>query len=357
MKLHLLASLFFVLTVNAYSQPPQGYYTSANGKSGTDLQQALHDIIGNHTFVTYNDLWTYFKVTDKKPNSKVWDMYSDIPGGIPPYEFKFDTNQCSGSYNSENDCYNREHSWPKSWFGGEVYPMYSDLYHLYPTDGYVNNKRDNYPYGEVNTATWTSLNGSKLGSSKTPGYSGVVFEPINEYKGDFARSYFYMATRYYKEDTGWPGSEMVVGAQLKPWAVGVLLKWANMDVVSQKEINRNNAIFAIQHNRNPFIDNPDYAIKIWGTNTGVENKPVTNVIHAYPNPVEAKCTITLPTEYVQQNSVFVVYSSIGIPVNIPVSIGNNSADLNFGNVPSGLYLIRLAIPNTPSYYEARIIKK
>jgi endonuclease I len=254
--------LFATLVSVSFSQIPAGYYTPANGLTGTALQQALHDIIDNHTVVSYNSLWTWFKQTDKKTNGKVWDMYSDIPGGTPPYEFTFVTNQC-GSYNSEADCYNREHSWPSSWFN-DASPMVSDIFHLVPTDGYVNNRRSNYPFGEVGTATWTSLNGSKVGNCVSPGYSGVVFEPRDEYKGDFARAYFYMETRYYGESSGWPGSPMASGSQLLPWGQAAMILWHLQDPVSQKEINRNDSIYKnIQHNRNPFIDHPEYAGLIW----------------------------------------------------------------------------------------------
>jgi len=257
-----LTIIIFPFITIAQAQIPPGYYNPATGLSGTALQQALHDIIDNHTVVSYNSLWTWFQKTDKKANGKVWDMYSDIPGGTPPYEYTFISDQCGG-YSNEGDCYNREHSWPKSWFG-DVSPMNSDIFHLYPTDGKVNGMRDNYPYGKVGTATWTSLNGSKRGNSVSPGYTGTVFEPRDEYKGDFARTYFYMETRYYNEDSGWPGSPMTSGSQLLPWAQTLMLLWNLQDPVSQKEINRNDSIYKnVQHNRNPFIDHPEYAGMIW----------------------------------------------------------------------------------------------
>ncbi len=133
--------------------------------------------------------------------------------------------------------------------------MYSDLFHLYPTDGWVNNKRENYPFGTTASPSWTSTNGSKLGACSYTGYSGTVFEPINAYKGDFARSYFYMAVRYYGEDSAWPGSDMVTGSQPKAWALKMLMEWDMSDPVSQKERDRNNVVYTIQGNRNPFIDN------------------------------------------------------------------------------------------------------
>ncbi len=255
--------LLTIITVSSlWAQIPNGYYNNASGLSGTALQQALHDIIDGHQSQSYSALWTHFQTTDVKPNGKVWDMYSDVPGGTPPYEYTFVTDQC-GNYSGEGSCYNREHSWPKSWFN-EGSPMYTDMFHLVPTDGYVNGQRGNYPYGEVSNPSWTSLNGSKKGPCSYPGYTGTVFEPIDAYKGDFARNYFYMSTRYLNEDASWDNNAMVNGAQLVEWALNMLLEWHAADPVSQKELDRNDAIHDIQNNRNPFIDHPEYTALIWG---------------------------------------------------------------------------------------------
>lgn len=258
---HFVLFLAFISTATMAVAQPAGYYSSAQGLTGSALRSALHNIIDNHNSQSYNSLWNHFEDTDAKPNGKVWDMYSDNPGGTPPYQFSFGSDKC-GTYHDEGDCYNREHSWPKSWFN-DGYPMYTDLFHLYPTDGKVNGMRSNHPFGEVGSATWVSENGSKLGYCSYPGYSGIVFEPIDEYKGDFARTYFYMCTRYYGEDSGWESNAMINGANLKTWALNMMLEWHVNDPVSQKEIDRNNAVYQIQGNRNPFIDNPNYAQMIW----------------------------------------------------------------------------------------------
>ena len=281
MKKLLLILLLPLFTIS-YAQPPAGYYSPAAGLSGTDLQAALHDIIDNHNVLSYNYLWTAFKTTDVLPNGKVWDMYSTCT-------WTFTTNQC-GNYSSECDCYNREHSWPKSWFGDKA-PMNSDLFHLYPTDGYVNGKRSNYPFGEVSFPNFTSSNGSKVGSNTYPGYSGTVFEPIDEYKGDFARTYFYMSTRYYGEDNNWPGSAMVNKSQLKPWALAMLREWHENDPVSAKETSRNNAVYGFQNNRNPFIDHPEYVAAIWGSSVGIDNQDINHQFTTYPIPAVSTCTI------------------------------------------------------------------
>jgi len=274
---------------------------------------------------------------DAKAKGKVWDMYSDIPGGTPAYVYQFFINQCSGSYNSEGDCYNREHSFPKSWFNDQA-PMYTDLFHIYPTDGWVNNKRENYPFSVTGSPTWTSTNGSKLGASSYSGYTGVVFEPVNGYKGDFARTYFYMAVRYYNEDAGWPGSDMVTGSQPKEWARRMLMEWHNSDPVSQKEINRNEAVYALQGNRNPFIDNPLYAEKIWGSQTGHEN--IRNISHrliVYPNPAGREITVSTGDTGTGYGTI-TIYNITGTVINRSQFSGS-SVTVSTDRYPEGLYII------------------
>ena len=254
----------------------------------------MHYIIDNHNSVSYSYLWTAFYTTDDKPDGTVWDMYSDIPGGTPPYVYNFGVDQTGGGA-TEGTGYNREHSWPQSWYGGAS-PMYTDLFILYPTDVRVNGMRSNYPFGEVGNATWTSMNGSKVGSCSYPGYSGTVFEPIDAYKGDFARAYFYMGSRYFGQGGGWSGSPMVDGSQLEPWAEAMLLEWHLNDPVSTKEIDRNEAVYHIQDNRNPFIDRPDFVLKVYGNELTAAPEPVvmaTILLHQnVPNPFNPSTTIS-----------------------------------------------------------------
>jgi endonuclease I len=271
---------------------PAGYYASATGLKGSALRVALHNIIHNHTVGSYAGALTAFGTTDVKPNGKIWDVYSDIPGGTAPYEYSVGE---TGQGATEGLGYNREHSWPQSWFNG-VSPPYTDLWNLYPTDSYVNNRRGNYAFGEVGSASWTSLNGSRVGSSASAGFSGTVFEPIDAFKGDLVRSAFYMSTRYFGDDGGWSTSDATDGAELLPWAVAQYQTWSSMDPVSWKERMRNGAIYVIQNNRNPFVDHPEFLTMIYDSNSvaGVGDGPSAGSIRLsqnLPNPFSARTTI------------------------------------------------------------------
>lgn len=241
--------------------PQADYYANAYKLTGTALRLALHNIIYTHTDKSYAGLWTGYKTTDLKPNGKIWDMYSDIPGGTPPYEFTYSTDQC-GSYSGEGSCYNREHTWCDSWLG-ESAPQRTDIHHIFPTDGYVNNRRSNYCFGTVSSPTWTSKNGSKLGPNTYPGFSGTVFEVIDAYKGDIARAGFYMSTCYYTSDASFSSSSGTSKAELLTWYSNLFYDWHMLDTVSAKERARNDAAYAYQGNRNPFVDHPEFAAEIW----------------------------------------------------------------------------------------------
>lgn len=274
----------------ANAQAPAGYYNSANGLSGAALKTALSSIItSGHQDKGYNGLWTGYKTTDIDKNyendGSIMDIYSERPSGTDPYKYTPGTNQC-GTYSTEGNCYNREHIVPQSLFS-EAAPMVSDIHFIRATDGKVNGMRSNYPFGKVGSATFTSLNGSKLGSSSSSGYSGTVFEPIDEFKGDVARMIFYFVTRYQSKLSTFSSGNMLGSSTfpgLQTWELNVLLAWHAQDPVSQAEINRNNASYTYQGNRNPFIDNPNYVNQIWGsspgtTDPGTPTNPGTNCVN------------------------------------------------------------------------------
>jgi endonuclease I/chitodextrinase len=268
MKKIILFSLFAGL---AHAQAPAGYYNSANGLSGAALKTELSNIITNgHVDKGYNGLWTGYKTTDidkdYENDGTILDIYSERPSGADPYNYTPGSDQC-GTYSTEGNCYNREHIVPQSLFN-QASPMVADIHFIRATDGKVNGMRSNYPFGKVGSASFTSQNGSKLGTSASSGYSGTVFEPIDEFKGDVARMIFYFVTRYQSKLSTFSSGNMLGSSAfpgLQTWELNVLLAWHNQDPVSQAEIKRNNASYAFQGNRNPFIDNPNYVNLIWGS--------------------------------------------------------------------------------------------
>lgn len=288
--LALLCAAQFIFAEKPVTAPADipAYYASLNNKSGSSLMTTLNTVTNvGFSSLGYDGLWNAYPYSDVYPADsvgkagKLWDMY----GGC---EFPTDSKRC-GSYNGECDCVNREHSIPKSWWGSGKNNMYSDIFHLVPTDGYVNNRRAAYAFGEVANATY-QYNGCKLGSPKAVSttkatiYNATsatcsaspVFEPGAQYKGDFARGYLGMIASYYNSSysiTSGAGSSIFEAFKsshfgLTQYGVVLLLKWHREDPVSQKEIDRNNGIQKTQGNRNPFIDYPYLAEYIWGEHAG-----------------------------------------------------------------------------------------
>jgi endonuclease I len=260
-KRHLLLTAAAMLCCMVWAQGPNEsgtYYKNANGKSGKALKTALANIIVNPRNVGYSGLYDGYKKTDTRADGYVRDWYSNTTNYVHGVDNK-------GNYSKEGDMYNREHSVPQSWFGsGDIK---SDIVHVLPTDGYVNNRRSNYPFGEVNNVTYQSNNGySKLGSCKTEGYSGTVFEPNDEIKGDIARIYFYMITRYEDACGSW-GHDVFTTTYpgLTTWTLNMMMRWSKQDPVDAVEIARNNAVYEVQGNRNPYVDYPGLEEYTWGS--------------------------------------------------------------------------------------------
>ncbi|MBL7887250.1 MAG: endonuclease [Flavobacterium sp.] len=267
MKTNLLITAL-LLSIFTRAQIPAGYYNTATG-TGYTLKTQLYNKIKGHTNKGYAGLWTTYATSDRdnqyENDNTIFDYYSENPTGTDPVIFAYSTNQC-GTYTTEGNCYNREHIVPQSVFNSAS-PMVADAHFIPPVDGYVNGMRSDNPHGNVATVTWTSLNGSKRGTSAVAGYTGTVFEPLNDFKGDIARMYFYFATRYENTVASYTTYPMFNGTSNQVFTNGflaMLIQWHNQDPVSAREIARNNAIYARQLNRNPFIDHPEYVGMIWG---------------------------------------------------------------------------------------------
>ena len=262
-KTLLTLCLLAVATLGTWAQGPNGsgnYYQNADGKSGAALKTALKTIISKQTkSPSYDDFIELYKKTDTRADGKVRDWYSNITNYVH-------VKDKAGSYKKEGDCYNREHLVPQNWGAAKA----GDITYVVPTDGFVNNQRGNLPLGEVGTASYLSANGySKVGSCKTSGYSGTVFEPNDEVKGDIARIYFYMTTRYEDKCLNWSGDMFTGETKYEPlakWAYDMLVRWSQLDPIDDVEIARNNAIAKsdVQGNRNPFVDYPGLEDYIWG---------------------------------------------------------------------------------------------
>ncbi len=290
MKKHLLITLILATIscglASATFKP--GYYDKMDGQKKESLKAAAKTCVQTHTRLGYTDLPNYWQYSDVYPDlyngcKRWWDMYSDNI-----YLIRSGQN---GLTSFRANKMQREHSVPKSWWkkNGDVEytPAYSDMWNLYPSDGPANQAKLNYPLGICKSTTFD--NGvSKVGPAVTGygGGSGNVFEPADEYKGDFARGFFYMALVY--DDLPWVVNYMYrqnTWPTLQPWAYEMLLQWAREDPVDQKETVRNDEVEKYQGNRNPFVDFPELAEYIWGSRTtetfyikeqgGIVTPPVT----------------------------------------------------------------------------------
>jgi endonuclease I len=284
-----------LILISSYisAQAPAGYYDGTAGLTGYALKSKLHDIISEKTINWhYDDLPGLYSQTDldryydhdASNTEYLLDIYSEIPSGPDAYEYKVD--QLIGSASAEGLGYNREHMMPQSTFSTSSsisdYPMYSDLNFIIPVDARINQLRNNYPYGMGgNTNFYNFTNGSRMANAAIPNYpyTGRVYEPINEFKGDIARTLLYFAVRYEGKlgsfNTAYSTSANITPATDQcpldgteeraidlPY-IAMLKQWSALDPVSQREIDRNNAIYTIQKNRNPFIDHPEWIDLIW----------------------------------------------------------------------------------------------
>lgn len=350
MRLNIL--LFtFALSAVACAQIPNGYYDDAEGLEGYELKSALKNIINGHTVLSYGSLSDYYIQMDKdlyyENDQSVLDIYSERPNGPDSYNYGFGNGDRCGNYSGEGDCWNKEHIFPQGFFNEQL-PMRTDLHQVLPTDGYVNGRRSNYPFGKVGSATWTSTNGSKVGSCSTPGHSGTCFEPIDEFKGDIARIMFYFATRYENEVTSnsWDNPNGDNNNPLngtndqvyEDWFVDIMLQWHHEDPVSEKEIFRNNKIYQIQHNRNPFVDNPQWVDAIWGDGMNVSDLNSKTKVDLYPNPVKSVLNLKSDSK-IEKIEIFNI-SGAKVQTGKPNS---NDVEINVGHLANGTYILKMTI--------------
>lgn len=342
-----LAITLLISAVSVIAQDVNDYYRRAIGLRGVALQDTLHEIIKGHERQTYEDLRYIYALLDTLPNGEIWDIYTDSCHWRPTENHALPLGS-GAAY--ECDCMQREHSFCNSWMGGtgsstnpiRNEPFFSDLFQLYPTDGYVNQIRNDNPYGmvSVDETIRTFSNGAKLGLNAFPGGPEVTaYEPVDAYKGDIARSFFYMAVRYkYEDETFMEDGPMTYRSQLKDWALEMLLAWHRLDPVSAKERNRNEGIYRNwQSNRNPFIDFPELADLIWGEGSAVFTMEPDTLIR----PRVTRC------EVVDAATVSIGFDSVMSPASTAVlshyQIPGNAVAAAAADTAGGL-LLQLASP-------------
>jgi len=334
---------FLFITALVQAQIPSNYYDTATG-TGYTLKTQLYNIVSTgHVDQGYGALYTAYQTTHNddyyENDDSVLDFYSENPSGTDSYFYTHGNRQC-GSYDSENDCYNREHLFPQGFFD-QNYPMRSDVHHVIPSDGYVNNRRSNYQFGEVSSPTWTSNNGSKVGPNTFGSYSGTVFEPIDEFKGDIARALLYFAVRYENNwnDSGWDphtdNNNPLNGTSdqfYEDWYIDLLLDWHANDPVVQAEIDRNNAAYNFQGNANPFVDHPEFVNMIWNptADTQAPTAP-TNLVASNPtdNTVDLNWTASTDNVAVTSYDIYVDGVNTFNTANISFTATNLSANTNY----------------------------
>jgi endonuclease I len=366
MKKNFTLISFLLYSFISWAQIPAGYYNTATGTGltlKTQLKKIIDDVndgLTNERLSTdpgYAGLYTTYQTSDVKTNGSVWDMYSNC-------DFIFGTVASGGQQdngtNPSGECqlFNREHTVPQSYFGNSVQPMYSDAHFVIPSDKIVNATRDDFPYGRVGTPTYTSGNGSKKGNNLNSGYSAgyslTVFEPIDQYKGDIARIMFYFVTRYESQlNTFFTSSNSTskimfdgsTGKSFSDTFLNIFITWHIQDPVSQKEIDRNNAIFARQNNRNPFIDTPAYVCQIWSTQCAAlssENFVLKNTISIYPNPA-VNNEVSISSE--KELKSIVLYNINGQIIQEIKNPSKINDAYKVSNLPKGFYLLQLASDN------------
>ncbi|RXR19068.1 T9SS type A sorting domain-containing protein [Flavobacterium amnicola] len=321
------------------------YYSSATG-TGAALKTQLHNIIKGHTDRGYAGLWVTYQTSDRdiftgtgyENDNTIYDLYSENPNGTDPYNFTYSTSQC-GTYSVEGDCYNREHMIPQSVFSSSA-PMVSDAHFIPPTDGKVNGYRSDYPHGLVASVTRTMMNGAKMGSSAIAGYSGPVYEPLDAFKGDIARMYFYFVTRYENTVAGY--SYAMFSGNSYPAIdsafLAMLINWHNSDPVSAFEIARNNAICARQYNRNPYIDHPEWVAAVWGAGSCPADSVNPSVVTGLTLGTTTSTTVSLSWNAATDNTGVTNYDVYVNGVKYASSGGNTFITLT-GLTPSTTYSI------------------
>jgi endonuclease I len=333
-----------LISLNLLGQIPEGYYSTAQGLTGENLKTALYNIIKGHTKYPYTststDTWDILKQTDKDTIN---------PDNVILFYTGKSVNAAQ-EYNSGNG-WTREHVWAKSRgdFGTTMGPG-TDAHHLRPVDDNTNSARNNRWFD--NCSEPYLIDGIPTGCYTSS--TSWVWQPRSKVKGDVARMIFYMATRYEGEN-GEPDLEMIDylpaddnTAEPIHAKLSALLQWTIEDPVDNYERNRNNVVYSYQHNRNPYIDHPEYVNLIWGSTTNTVDIKNNSRIIVYPNPV----VNTLYIIGLRENDKVSIYNFQG---NLIVSKQLIDNQIDVSNLKNGIYLIK--IENESGIVTRRFVKQ
>lgn len=368
---------FLVISFCTFAGPGTYYQSIDSTKSCANFKTQLYNKISkNITLIPYSLVDNNFNRTDLKPAETgdgfvVVERYSsEIPGALDSCNYRYPSSFCGGLPGTPTvqcQCYDKEHIFPSSWFGGNNDPgnvvknAYSDMHYIWPGDRMTNFKKGNLPLGHVFNPNYTSYNGCRVGTSDftlNNGYKGpLVFEPADAFKGDFARAYLYFVTRY--EDSlpsmlNRSSADSVLSGNkypgLDPWILQVCIKWHKQDPPDDFERKRNDSVFAVQGNRNPYIDYPHWAEKVWGVN-GISSSCVNTAIRqnktisfsVYPNPILQGGTLYIQSEKPLLGNITIeVVDMLGaVLMTVSENTWNGKIPIDVSNISKGTYLLRI----------------
>ena len=249
-----------------------GYYNGAEGRSGTALISALHEIISRgYNGLAYDSArgYLYQDVEDPDDDNLIEDLYA---GRVVTVDRRANSNTDAGDANL-----NAEHAWPQSCGARLERPVSGtsprsagprgDLHIIYAADANANNSRSNFPFGVITGTPTATFGPDSAGNFSRRGSNGTVtvFEPRPEKRGDLARALFYFYVRYVPEI---PSQISLENFNVEK---ATLLQWAQQDPPDAFERARNDEVYKVQGNRNPFVDFPEFLTRIGdfpGTVTG-----------------------------------------------------------------------------------------
>jgi endonuclease I len=389
-KNHILLTILLLFCMHSFADPGTYYNDVDSTQSCNNFKTILFNKIKNDFHLFYGQIDSFYNKTDLKPAESpltgfvIIDRYcADIPGAFDSCNFRYNDRTpgvrsfcfTGGTASEYCKCFAKEHSFPSSWFDDSTL-MRTDMHFVWPADSKFNNEKSNFPLGYVRpVSVYTSYNGSKVGrsdASRNYGYIGArdtlisnnnliynrVFEPIDEFKGDFARAYLYVATRYHDRISNWKNLDIIGGnvisnssyTGLEPWILQLCVQWHKQDPPNAFERKRNDSVYAIQGNRNPYVDFPGWVEKAFGTNgnaaacisSGIKNNNRTIDFSVFPNPANDFLSIQFARSVSIKSATVEIIDVVGKTIfSQSINQPNEIFSINTANLAKGIYIINI----------------